>query len=148
MIKSTGATFGPLVRATAHATDDWLDAPPDLEWMRAMTIECLRDEICDKLDLLHRLAKYNPMLDVDQTVFGVMAEVLSRIGGMVWIPPSHEDPEGWTQECRLLYRSTIRAAFDHGQKRGWATEAKVLRMKDADAPPPEKIIDLQQELDL
>ena len=112
---------GPVTRASAHATDEWLDEPISDAEKQVLIIEAVQDEVRAKLGVLRALISPDEsvMLDVDQTVFGVIAEVLCRIGGT----PSVLGPMGLTYAN--LYDVGMAAAF------AWAgendEEARIVR---------------------
>lgn len=106
--------------ATKRAVDEWLDEPIPAEEAAFLLDISVQQAMAEKLDTLARLApSTSPMLDCDQTGFGVVAEVCSKVGPYI---NAIENMGERHALFRRLYRATQVAADkwarEHGQEEG------------------------------
>ncbi len=87
---NTKPTIGPFTRIAALMPESHLDSPITDPEAEVYIVECVRDEMRDKLSLLRRCGVDRVMVDVDQTAFAVVSEVLSRVGPWVLARPPRE----------------------------------------------------------
>lgn len=126
-VRMAAAVHEPNHEAAQAVVDEWADRPPTAEERLAFTVVALHDRMKEKCGLLRTLIapEDSVMQDVDQACFGLVAEVISQIGGL---------PDGltWKQAYHVAMDAAVEWAGEHGEP------TRIVRAgrRKRSAPPP------------
>ena len=126
-VRMAAAVHEPNHEAARAVWNQWADRPPTAEERLAFTIVALHDRMKEKCALLRTLIapEDSVMQDVDQACFGLVAEVISQIGGL---------PDGLT--WGRCYRVAMDAAIEWAEEHGESTRIVRAGKRKRSAPPP------------